>query len=444
VSRYTRSLGLSLGDGALAFVELRRALGRTRVLRSGALPFALAAEAPGSAVGPAPAPLLSPAPGAAVVVGLPRHLVVLRVVEVPAAEEKDLSGLIAYEVDRHMPFPPEEAYYGFQRLGQEGAQARVLLAAARKREVDPLLAHLRALGLAPGAVTLAALGGVNGLSAHGWRAGYVMCLVEQEGSWAEVSLIRGATLLSCRAVQVADGSVAPILEEMERAAAGGPRPAVVRVGRGGEELRARLAEKLHVRVEPWSPQHGSLVASAYGLALQGLGRGPVRVDLLPARAAGARREPALRAMYALLAGGALLAGALGLSGAYRERQTLERLRSDARAVRAQAAEVDRLKARVAEIRGRLQVLDGVARERGRPLAVLKEVATLLPRDIALTEFLLEGGRLQIRGTTGGSAAELIAAFERSRLLENAAFTSPIAQQGKDRQGFQLQAFVRGR
>jgi hypothetical protein len=70
------------------------------------------------------------------------------------------------------------------------------------------------------------------------------------------------------------------------------------------------------------------------------------------------------------------------------------------------------------------------------------VAVILPRDVALTEFVLDGNKLVIRGTTSGSPAEMIAAFEKSSVFENAAFTSPIAAQGRDRQGFQLQAFVR--
>jgi Tfp pilus assembly protein PilN len=444
-----RSLGVSLGDGALAFVELEKVLGRSRLLRAGSLPFALPTGAASHQPAgweegrPAATRLVAGTPPASAVVGLPRQAVVLRVVEVPLADEKDLAGLIAYEIDRHMPFPPDEAYYGFQRIGQEGAQARVLLAAARKRQVDPVLAALEALGVAPTALTLAALGGVNGLAAHERRAREVVCLVEQEGRQAEVTLLRDGALLSSRAVSLDGDSVAPILEEIARAGAASGAPAAVRIGRGSESLRARLAEGLDVPVEPWS-RAGAPAASAYGLALQGLGRGAVRLNLLPARSAAPRREPALRAMYALLSAAVLLAGALGVGWAYRERQTLDKLREDARAVRTQAAEVEKLKVQAKEAGSRLQVLDGVSRERARALLVLKEIASLLPRDVALTEFLLEGTRVQIRGTTGGSAAELIAAFERSTVLENAAFTSPIAQQGKDRQGFQLQAFVRAR
>jgi Tfp pilus assembly protein PilN len=83
------------------------------------------------------------------------------------------------------------------------------------------------------------------------------------------------------------------------------------------------------------------------------------------------------------------------------------------------------------------------RERSRTLGVLKDLIQLLPADVALTDITLEGGTLQIRGTAGASASELISAFEKSALFENAAFTSPIAAQGNDRQRFQLQASVKG-
>ena len=139
---------------------------------------------------------------------------------------------------------------------------------------------------------------------------------------------------------------------------------------------------------------------------------------------------------------AVLGGAWATTSAYRERKTLSLLNRRIEAVRAEAAEVEALKGDLATLKNQLQALEGVARQRGRTLLTLKELISLLPTDVALSDLSLEGNRLQIRGTTSGSAAELISALERSSGLENAAFTSPISSAGKDRQGFQLQAFVK--
>jgi len=147
-------------------------------------------------------------------------------------------------------------------------------------------------------------------------------------------------------------------------------------------------------------------------------------------------------MFALLGVLAVLGAALGISSAYRERRTLSLLNQRTTAAKAQADEVEALKTELTTLQNQLQVFKGIAEERGRAVLVLREVVRLLPADVYLTELTLDGNRLQIRGSTATSASELIAAFERSSLFENAAFTSPISAQGKDRQGFHLQTFVR--
>lgn len=132
-----------------------------------------------------------------------------------------------------------------------------------------------------------------------------------------------------------------------------------------------------------------------------------------------------------------------MTSAYRERKALAKLSRQVQQVKAQAGQAEALKAEFAKLRNQLRFLEGIAGEQGRPLIALKELVGLLPSDVLLNEFIVEERKVQIRGTTTSSASDLISAFERSTLFENAAFTSPIAAQG-DRQGFQLQFFIKGR
>jgi Tfp pilus assembly protein PilN len=433
-----RSLGVSVRNGTLAFVELGRLLGRVRVLRSGSLPAAL----PGGATAADPAhdpwsALVKGGRPAAVVLGLPRRAVVMRILELPVSDEKDLAGLVSYELERHLPFPPEEAYYGFRRIGQAGPRSQVLLVAARKAEVDRHIERLERVGLRPTAIGVSSLAAASTLPA---TAGGV-CLVDHEEEEAEVSVLRQGLLRSSRAVPLGEDGLGPLVAEIRRATADLPAPVEIRAS-AGEAVREALAAALERPVAPWRRGGGAGQASAYGLALQGLRTLPIGVDLLPTERRPPAPEPALRAMVVLVVLVALLGAGLLVGRGYREQQTLNRLRAEAARVRADAGQVDALRGRAADLQGRLKALDAILEERERPLLVLKELATLLPKDVTLTEFSLDGSKLQIRGSTGGSPADLIAAFEKSALFENAAFASPIAAQGKDRQGFQLQAFVR--
>ena len=455
-----RSLGVSLRGEYASFVLLEKTLGRVRLRSSGAFPLPQASEPPAGAPGggagresprpagpdtPAAGPPLRPRPDE-VIVGLPRRSIMCRSLELPAINEKDLAGLLAYELERHLPFASEEAYYGFQRAKQNGGgKIGVLLAAAKRAEVDRDVRRLETAGLRPTAVGVSAFAAVKALGYETRpRKGELLCLIALDGEQAEVSAMRDHAILSSRAIPLRDGSLQPILEEIQRVRGNGlGAPMRIRVCGGSQELCARLQTELGLPAKAWNPAAPPVDASAFGLALKGLVKLPNSLDLLLPERKGKGRERAVAVMFVLLAFLVVLGGALGLHSVYRERLALRGLDQRVAEVKAQAAEVGALKAEFTRLRGQLQILDGITQERGKVLPVLRELVSLLPAGVALTEVSLEGSKLQIRGSTGGTASDLISAFGRSSLLENAAFTSPIAVQGKDRQGFQLQVFVKG-
>ena len=449
-----RSLGIRIRGEQAAFVLLEKIFGRVRLLQSGTLelPPGMAREQGSKGVGvnapvllDSSAPLLRRRPDE-VIVGLPRRSIVLRSLELPILDENDLAGLLAYEIERHLPFPPEEACYSFQRLKQDGGKVKVLLAAARKADVERLIGQVEQLGLHPTAIDVSAFATTNALLFRERpMKGEVLSLIELDGREAEVSVVREGVLMYSRAISLDEGFFEPLLLELQRAfEEGTAAPTKILLSGGSEELCLRLEEELGLPVERWSPASSSVDAGAFGLALKELVKLPIQIDLLPQERRRKRRERAVVVMFALLALLGILGGALGLSSAYRERRTLSRLTRRIAEVKAQAAEVEALKAEFTKLKSQLQLLEGIAQGQGRPLLVLKELVGLLPADVALNEFSLEGNKVQIRGSTTTSASELISAFERSSLFENAAFTSPIAAQGKDRQGFQIQAFIKGR
>lgn len=125
-----------------------------------------------------------------------------------------------------------------------------------------------------------------------------------------------------------------------------------------------------------------------------------------------------------------------------ERTLLAQLEEDITKVMPKAERVSALQKEFTALHTRMQVLEKLALSQGRSMNLLKEVVLLLPPDVLLQEFTLDGTKVRLRGSTGASAAALISAFEQSALLENAAFTAPISVQGKDRQAFEIAATIR--
>ena len=92
------------------------------------------------------------------VVGIPAGWVLLRVVDLPAAEPDELRGMVDLQVDKFSPFPAEESAVSYELLAEHEGRARVLLSAIRTEGIDLLGKALRTAGIQPKRVDLNLLG----------------------------------------------------------------------------------------------------------------------------------------------------------------------------------------------------------------------------------------------------------------------------------------------
>lgn len=695
-----RSLGIRLDGDTATFAEVERLFGRVRVVNSGTINLSREPTATGAA--------LVLQDGArrsrldAVVVGLPRHQVVCRFIDLPNVEDERLAGLLSYEIERHLPFPVEEACYSYQKLSVAGSLAHMLIAAAKRTDVEHVLEQTARLGVRATAVDVMSIaatgalyvdkmvpaservafiqlagpeaivnvlchgavvssrtitlpsdaatnlelekefpvwggavpndalhpdrvpvegylsfatdstmgeGTVVNLSRNGacvssaqtvevgasmklsimlsdtddpldvplarvqWAArglfglefinfdqdvrsrivksvsesagqdvpehrisvisvaqsscgmtadkflqedsrryadGYVTFSgdgIEGEGTVANISRygwrvisdqrVKTGMLLSLQAalselndpvdisaarvhwigtgefglrILAQDAAIsarsacsdnsghgsmlstksgeargAVLLSELQRAAqTAGGLPERIYVSGNSDELCRALHDAVHVPVEAWNVTAAGADPIAFGLALRGFAAGAARLDLLPVERRIHRPERTGAVFSSLLALVCLLALAWWGSEAVLERRRLVQIEDELYVVKREADNVAALQKEYVALTGRLQVLDGLASAQGRSTILLKEVVLLLPPDVSLQEFTLDGNKLRLRGSTSASAAMLIAAFEHSALLENAAFTAPISVLGKDRQAFEIAATVRAR
>jgi len=80
----------------------------------------------------------------------------LRRVTMPAATEENLDQVLAFEMDRLMPFRSEDVYFDYRVVSRDAAAGKigVLLAVARRELVDARVAQMRALGASVQGVTV--------------------------------------------------------------------------------------------------------------------------------------------------------------------------------------------------------------------------------------------------------------------------------------------------
>ena len=138
------------------------------VLRDRGMGFVLAARIPRgadanatrdagiAAVGRLPrAPYDGVAPAPRIVVSLPRGEVLRKQFTLPAAVERDLRQTLAYDLDRHTPFKPEELYFDAVVVARDAVKKEIGVdwAAARRTVVDQAVRQAGAFGASVVAVT---------------------------------------------------------------------------------------------------------------------------------------------------------------------------------------------------------------------------------------------------------------------------------------------------
>src|SRR5262249_6882101 len=134
--------------------------------------------------------------------GLSRGLVTVKALDLPPAEGAQLSGMVAFELERHVPFPPEDMRFDFAPLpGTPTSPSRVLGTACERRTVEGALRLLEESRLKPAALTVACHD-LPALLSRGGRAGSVVWAHRTGGAVDLVCLLRGRLHLS-RAVPAA-------------------------------------------------------------------------------------------------------------------------------------------------------------------------------------------------------------------------------------------------
>lgn len=467
IPRQKVSLGIDIRGGRLCHALLSKAFGRIQLLDWGIDELQTEEKDAPEVLKEKLAGLMARLPKHPVfiAVGLPRRFVTMRSVNMPAVGDEELKGILDYEVERHVPFPPEEVHYDFQVLERDAEKATVLLAAARKEEIGRYLTLLQEAGIKPTALGISTFATFNTLFYNQERgAEPLSAIVDLRDGEAELGVAkkgvlrysRYLTLGTATPLDVLVSEISALLAHIE--ANGGPQAGRISVsgtGAGKGDLLYHLAERtglatefLHpfrrIRARGVDPQIAHSLGAAVGLALNGLVTLPLDIDLLPKELASSRSDPSLAMTLRLVALIAVLGLAYLVNDAVGERRALADLTAMVNRVQAEAAKVEQLKGEVASLASQIAALETIDREEVRKLDVLRELTLILPKGVILTRCAVEKGDVRISGTIPGSASDLISILEQSPLFENAQFTSPVAQRGAEGQEFHVKAILEAR
>jgi type IV pilus assembly protein PilM len=232
-------------------------------------------------------------------VGLATPRTVLRVIDLPPLEEKDIRAALMMQAQERIPMPLDRAVMDFHTVGlvdtADGRRLRVIVVVTEKEGVERLLDTLKLAGLRPEGVDLSIFAVVRALASFRQTPGPV--LYAQLGDLVNIAIAESGT---CRFTRQAPQGLTVVLErlaEMRAIPVDEARVLLQDIGRprsdagpsGGEQdifallsrTAVELGSELRAAAEFYSTQFGSGIVSA-GVVTGPLAPVPGFVDSLAA------------------------------------------------------------------------------------------------------------------------------------------------------------------
>lgn len=391
---------------------------------------------------------------ASIAVVLPREMAFARSLEIPAPRAENISGILGFEVEKHLPLHPGDYYFGHSVIASKGNMHAVVLCAAKKTAVDGLLSEFSHAGLAPACVLTQQAALVNSLRhAKALGAGKAVSVVSAGPDMVSVDTFSGDRLVYSKAFHRGAGLLERLSSEAKLAAdaLGG------RDGRGvdewlvcsEQEAADGLVEALSSTagaqgVKSWQNLSSSFKGSPFALggALLALGKGPAGPILSAGGGADAKSSYALTAAAAALA--VLFLAAAGISYIARDMFEVMKLKSSIASLKGEKSRaqgtIDGYNKLTAK-RTLLERIDG----RAFPgvLDPLTELVKVLPGKTRLTAFETSGASVRIEGTTESASALILLIEEKSEMLEKAELSGQVVKTDGNMERFALNLSVRG-
>jgi Tfp pilus assembly protein PilN len=388
-------------------------------------------------------------PARAVSLGVARSAVSVKQIELPAVAG-DTREMVGFELERHLPFPAEDAAFDFVPLPSDPsgpAGQRVLIAAADRRVVDAALRLAEEARLRPVSLTVA----VHNLPVlarlrHDRRAVWI----HRAGEAVDLLLLQGDVLLLSRSLP--SGEDAAIADEIQRSMAAVRWRDCNAIWLSGDEppggfSSASLTSLGAPVTEPaWTPAARQRLAGlapeqrgALQLAVALVsGRGARPLELLPATIRPRRLTRPQAVTLGIAAATVLLAIVALLAPGWREQRHLKRVNAEIARLEPTVKEADRVVRELERKRKLIATVDGIESTGVRPLPVLRDLTELLPNDAWLTTVSFDPKGVEMTGAASAASA-LIPLLENSPRLERVEFSSPVTRGRDNKEQFRIRA-----
>jgi len=383
-----------------------------------------------------------------VFLGIPRSAAILRYLEFPIAVKENLRESLGYELEKHVPFSSEDVYFDFQVISEDKASGRLqlLLVVVKKQTLAPYLALAKQMDVGISGIEISSTALADFFFRRSEKNSTTSkSFIYMRGRDLELGFVKDGMLRYSRGLSRSEDLMEAIpaaLARMRQDFGEGDEP--LHTLFCGMETDIPLLERLYgtdgvdIRLVDLSKAQipSTTVIAAYGLALKGVRKTSININLLPSAL---RKKPSKFKLYIMFGLVSLtLLGALAWGGGVflQHQWSLDRMEEKIERLGSQLKKIERVKAEKKRVEDRINYLNKL-RQGGRPvLEVLKEMSERIPEDAWVNRFDFSEKGVQIQGEAT-SASELIPLLEASPIFGDVAFLSAITKVRTGKEKFRI-------
>jgi hypothetical protein len=342
-----------------------------------------------------------------VVVGLGPESFSHHFVELPVSSRQDIARALQYEMEKHLPLPPEEYLMDFVTVEKRASgTTRNLVLSVRRDRVKWITDSLKESGLKLLGIRCTAIEAANGLPKG--EAGSDALLVYGNQERLYIMGLRDRLPMELESVSAGNG--AEKVESLSRDFTGGIFVTGADRPSGIERLNPKAL----------SGSVADLVARS------ALKRRAVKLDFLPEEFAGGRKDYYTYALATMCGLAVLLFFSTGLLSYHKDYSALRSVNDRIEGIRNTASELMATQRELEAIEGKRRFLLNFRSQRNRYIDALRQMSITLPKDSWLTSFSADEkkGMIEIQGFAH-STASIIGPLENSSTFKNVEFSSPV-------------------
>lgn len=403
-----------------------------------------------------------------VLLSLPRQNSTVQSFDVPAPNAQALDSMIQLEMDRHFAFPLESMNVSYHVVPVSSNRNHVIAAATKRNRVEIYLNWLARSGLKPDGIDLSLSSQINLLDQNGVLDSKLQAIVDISSTQADVSLIKGKTLVTSRSVPIADKEFKNVFfnqdlpESVTDQAAQSISSFITGIlestlygckslendesitqinffggGRGAEGLVIAIQTQSGVKTEAVLPTFlkkdspssftPSFQMTSLGLALRPALKDPVELNLHVQSQHNAKKNSAWKTTVVLsLTILAVLVGLL-LSQTNRNKNTLASLNQQLGNIKPLTSKLQEIDQQYTNLSSYTESLNAIELRSPLKLPLLQELSRKLPKDTWMTRVSIKQDQVEIQGYSA-SASKLIPLLEGSEFLKDTQFKGSVTTQ----------------